>query len=184
MVICHSEIFVGSFITNGFRVQSLKMRQTLDKWTWCNTPARVPIAPNRNSTTCCHQIGWTRCWSQIPYQSLKIVSQDLGFQIGIACLVAMMIGQSSGFEALRSSILTDFHLPLTSLDFYLSTTCPRKYNLKYKHTYKFGWKYGFLLLLRSLDSNLPSMCSRLLLRPPSQVRGSIYADTGCILYTQ
>ena len=37
LVICHSEIFVGSFITNGFRVQSLKMRQTLEKWTWCNT---------------------------------------------------------------------------------------------------------------------------------------------------
>ena len=146
------------------------------------TPARVPIAPNRNSTTCCHQIGWTRCWSQIPYQSLKIVSQDLGFGIwDCDCLVAMMIGRSFRFEVLRSSILTDFHLPLTSLDFYLSTTCPRKYNLKYKHTYKFGWKYGFLLLLRSLDSNLPSMCSRLLLRPPSQVRiGAPYMQTHAV----
>ena len=81
MVFGHSEVLVGCFIRNDFRFQSLEMRQTLDKWTWCNTPARVPIAPNRNSTTCCHQIGWTRCWSQIPYQSLKIVSQDLGFGI-------------------------------------------------------------------------------------------------------
>ena len=33
----HSEFLVDCFIRNGFRVESLKMRQTLEKWTWRNT---------------------------------------------------------------------------------------------------------------------------------------------------
>ena len=37
VVIGHSEILVGCVIRNDLRVQSLKMRQTLEKWTWCNT---------------------------------------------------------------------------------------------------------------------------------------------------
>ena len=183
VVVGHSEFLVDCFIRNGFRVESLKMRQTLEKWTWRNT---YSCSGSNRPQSEFHDL-LSSDWVDtllVPDPISEFEDCVPGFGIGIACLVAMMIGQSSGLEALRSSILTDFHLPLTSLDFYLSTTCPRKYNLKYKHKYKYGWKYGFLLLLRSLDSNLPSMCSRLLLRPPSQFRGSIYADTCCILYTQ
>ena len=37
VVFGHSEVIVGCVIRNGLRVQSLKMRQTLEKWTWRNT---------------------------------------------------------------------------------------------------------------------------------------------------
>ena len=37
VVFGHSEILVGCVIRNDLRVQSLKMRQTLEKWTWRNT---------------------------------------------------------------------------------------------------------------------------------------------------
>ena len=184
MVVGHSEFLVDCFIRNGFKVESLKMRQTLEKWTWRNT---YSCSGSNRPQSEFHDL-LSSDWVDtllVPDPISEFEDCVPGFGIGIACLVAMMIGQSSGFEALRSSILTDFHLPLTSLDFYLSTTCPRKYNLKYKHTYKFGWKYGFLLLLRSLDSNLPSMCSRLLLRPPSQVRiGAPYMQTQAVKDTQ
>ena len=184
MVVGHSEFLVGCFIRNGFRVQSLKMRQTLEKWTWRNT---YSCSGSNRSQSEFHDL-LSSDW----VDTLLVPDPRSEFEDGVPefgiwdCLLGGDDDRTIfRIEALRSSILTDFHLPLTSLDFYLSTTCPRKYNLKYKHTYKFGWKYGFLLLLRSLDSNLPSMCSRLLLRPPSQVRiGAPYMQTQAVKDTQ
>ena len=80
-----------------FRVQSLKMRQTLEKWTWRNT--YYCLGSNRSQSEF-HDL-LSSDWVDtllVPDPISEFEDCVPGFGIGIACLVAMMIGQSSGLR--------------------------------------------------------------------------------------
>ena len=183
VVFGHSEVIVGCVIRNGLRVQSLKMRQTLEKWTWRNT---YSCSSSNRSQSEFHDLLSSDWVDTLLVPDPRSEFEDGVPEFGIWDCLLGGDDDRTIFRIWGAEILNPHGFPSpVNISRFLSFNYPRKYNFKYKYIYKYGWKYGFLLLLRSLDSNLPSMYSRLLLRPPSQVRiGAPYMQTHAVKDTQ